>query len=771
MKRWLYALGVTLPVCPTTPQPAADATVQCRVEFERASYAAAEQSCADAFAVSGERSVGALAAKASYLSGNKAAVAAWLPKLGPSQEAGEVLALLGTIARDAGDHSDAITQWERGKQHLTDAEDWGKASKLGTWIGKEYWKRAEFSLALSSFQDAAALADRGRDTGPRFAAYGFLSDFLFELGAVRWAETWHARAIALPELNASRQRSIALRTGTLAWSAGRVNVAKAAYEEALAGYLAADDLDNVRVLHLNLAEVAAEMGRNDAAVTHLAQANAIREQLDDVSAPPNRFVTASEQYYGSLVALASGDAARALELLGHPDPEAPTDWQWQLELQRGKALLQLRRVAEAQTALRRATKVIETLRRAAGGLRIRDRVARRRREPFELLLGIHSRNADASEAVWDYERARSRAFLDAVLGRNDRIETAEAFNAQLDGGASVARALNERALATRGETTGPSLRPNNGAVVAWFSGEAATYALVFDGTAWRIESLDVASSDLRALVDEIVVRLDEGSELELPSSISSIFEGIPAGMPLAIVADGALVDIPFAAARIQGIPLGERNPMRRMISLFEAASDEAGVSAPRVPRVVLSDPEGDLPGAQREGQYLAREQGFEVVSGSVATVKRATAASAAGLLHIAAHVGLDKQGAYVALSDGRLHAFDLSAWTQAPVTVILASCASARGDDSDTWGSLPAAFLAAGSRQVLATLWSVQDDDAHELVRLFYAHGGAERPVAGLQSAQRQLRERGWSARRWAAYVVFGASDPALHATHERKPE
>lgn len=701
-------------------------------------------------------SAGLNAARASYQAGDIDAVASWLPRLEPNAEAGDVLAMLGTASRNAGQSVEAVAQWERGLSFLEDGGDLRKASKLGTWIGREHWRQANFAAAMRSLRRAAALADRSEDTQARFSAYSDIADFLWEAGAVAWAEEWHEKAGKLVPLDDAARRSLALRKGILAWSTGRPNLAKAAYQDALAGFTEAGDQHNVRNVHLNLAEVMVELEDFDAASRHIATAKEAREQLSADPGVERPFGDASERYHGGYVALASGDAEKALSLLGEPDPKAPLDWRWQLDTQRGKALLALGRRTQAKAVLQRAVVAIEELRRGAGELRVRDRVARARREPFALLIGIAHDGGQAEAGVAVYERARTQAFMDAVLGRRDQTASTQQFVEWAEQRQRLAQGMESLTPPADPAPTG-ALAKMPSPVVAWFSAQDRTHALVFDGQRWSSEVVDIGRGELGKIVGEAVSRLSSEAVVSLPASLTKVLMKIPPGVPLAVVADGPLVEIPFSAVQIDGTALGQRNQLRRVISLGVTGDSSEQTYAGN--RLALTDPSGDLTGARAEGRRLAAEHGLELANGAHATAARLLEARQAELVHVAAHVGTDDAGVYLQMADKRVYASEVAAWGGAPSTVVLASCASGRGVQSDTWGSLPAAFRAAGARQVLATLWSVDDQDARRVIDLFYASGGSEYPIRALQEAQDELRSEGWPAQRWAAYVVFGEPD------------
>lgn len=111
--------------------------------------------------------------------------------------------------------------------------------------------------------------------------------------------------------------------------------------------------------------------------------------------------------------------------------------------------------------------------------------------------------------------------------------------------------------------------------------------------------------------------------------------------------------------------------------------------------------------------------------------------------------------------------------------VTLSACGTALGRPLDGEGLVgPAwAFLRAGARGVLASLWSVNDQGAAELMRLFYHALLVERlrPPAALREAQLALRRepRFAAPRHWAAFILLGdwqggEGDEAVHGGEER---
>jgi CHAT domain-containing protein len=86
---------------------------------------------------------------------------------------------------------------------------------------------------------------------------------------------------------------------------------------------------------------------------------------------------------------------------------------------------------------------------------------------------------------------------------------------------------------------------------------------------------------------------------------------------------------------------------------------------------------------------------------------------------------------------------------------VLLTCASAGTTRTEMWGSLAAAFLAAGSEHVVATLTGVPNDQASAFAVVFYRNGGAIDPVAGLSRAQREMA-RTRPVAEWSPFIVAG---------------
>nr|MEE4269613.1 CHAT domain-containing tetratricopeptide repeat protein [Candidatus Krumholzibacteria bacterium] len=139
----------------------------------------------------------------------------------------------------------------------------------------------------------------------------------------------------------------------------------------------------------------------------------------------------------------------------------------------------------------------------------------------------------------------------------------------------------------------------------------------------------------------------------------------------------------------------------------------------------------------------------------------------AGVLHVGAHVRADPDNAWqsaILLDDGpegELRAATVAASSVNTPLVVLASCSSGAGRVLAGEGvqGLGHAFLVAGARTVVATLWPVDDDQTALFMSRFYAHLAAGEAVGQAVAATRgELRAdpRTTHPFAWAGYVVLG---------------
>ncbi len=118
--------------------------------------------------------------------------------------------------------------------------------------------------------------------------------------------------------------------------------------------------------------------------------------------------------------------------------------------------------------------------------------------------------------------------------------------------------------------------------------------------------------------------------------------------------------------------------------------------------------------------------------------------------------------------DGFLEVHEVLEMPVASPLVFLSGCETGLGDSwssgvnrGDDFATLARAFLAAGARNVVATLWPLEDIGAASIAEWFYGALELEGPRGALRTAQRRalatpsLRAPFY----WAGYQVIGAGN------------
>ncbi len=187
----------------------------------------------------------------------------------------------------------------------------------------------------------------------------------------------------------------------------------------------------------------------------------------------------------------------------------------------------------------------------------------------------------------------------------------------------------------------------------------------------------------------------------------------------------------------------------------------------------------DLPASKDEvmaAEAAVHGAGDVVLIGTRATESafKRTAATPFDIMHLAVHGFASSternRSALVLLSDpgagedGFLQASEIVQLPLHANLVVLSACDTAVGpvEGEEGIATLSRAFLLAGARTVVSTLWSIDDTFSLFLMKQFYKHIDAhETPPAALAAAKRDmLRKYGAAAvpYYWAAYTVEGAT-------------
>jgi len=253
---------------------------------------------------------------------------------------------------------------------------------------------------------------------------------------------------------------------------------------------------------------------------------------------------------------------------------------------------------------------------------------------------------------------------------------------------------------------------------------------------------------------------------------------------LLIVPQGVLTYLPFAALKDPDTHryLVQDYGLRTLPSAALQVALSADSTAPsrRVGAAAVMAPLPDeLPRSVAEARAVARSLPDAVTYiGRQAGEPAVRAALASGaIVHLATHalmnarnpmfssILLSRAGATEPDADGSLEVHEILRLRLHTPLVFLSGCETglgaswssdfARGDD---YATLAQAFLDAGARNVIATLWPVEDEGAAEFADRFYRELASRPADQALAVAQRQMmmNQRYGAPYYWAGYVLSG---------------
>ncbi len=483
------------------------------------------------------------------------------------------------------------------------------------------------------------------------------------------------------------------------------------------------------------------------------------------------------------------------------------------------------RLDEAEALFRRGLAAAEASGAAEGMWSCREglgRVAAARGDPRRALGELTAAVAEIERVRSGIARGRRAGYFGskrsvyaatvAVLADLDRREPGRGWGEQALEVVQQAKArdlldaLGNSALNVQGRGAGPrtaaALRDSSGdgTVLEYFLGETDLYLWVIRRDSIRMTDLG-ARSPVLAAAARVHHALAHGTAPP-PADLADLSRTLlgPAA-PLAtgrllIAADGPLRYLPF---ELLADPAAAQSPLvdRLAVVYLPSASllaapaprerapalDLAGFGDPVLPRTFLFERFnlGPLPAAAGELTAVARALGGrrQLFTGAAATERafRTAVVHGARVVHLATHTVIDERpghGAAILLTpeggdDGLLTPEEIAKLDGRAGLTVLAACRTALaadpGETADTGAlaSLTGAFLAAGSRGVVATLWDVDDAaTAAFMVQLYDRLGRGDPPAEALRRAKLRLRaDPRWNRPSlWAGYVLIGEAPP-----------
>jgi CHAT domain-containing protein len=188
--------------------------------------------------------------------------------------------------------------------------------------------------------------------------------------------------------------------------------------------------------------------------------------------------------------------------------------------------------------------------------------------------------------------------------------------------------------------------------------------------------------------------------------------------------------------------------------------------------LVVGDPAGDLPHARAEAERIGRHLGTDALTGERATTDQVLPRlQQARIVHLATHAAFDEDdplGSGFVLRDPHaggspalITGEDIMNLRVEADLVVLSACDTGllSHDAAGDIGGLAAAFLQAGTKAVVASLWRVEDEATAQLARHFYNGLQAGGTIASaLARASENVRSQDpWRHPfYWASFIAVG---------------
>ncbi|HEX6058620.1 MAG TPA: CHAT domain-containing protein, partial [Gemmatimonadaceae bacterium] len=448
----------------------------------------------------------------------------------------------------------------------------------------------------------------------------------------------------------------------------------------------------------------------------------------------------------------------------------------------------------------RTETALEVAERARGRMLLelmadRDRRGVRTRAHRDALLERLQEADEARRSVTREEvRARYAREVERLIAELDSVE---AVHRSLEATAAIRDPAPATAEAIRRGLLAPGT-----ALLAWFWGDSAVYG--WWATASQVRGARLGDADsLAAVVEFLRGAIESPTTGDLwQSPARRAYELLVRPLRpsdeerLLVVADGPLAYVPLEVF----VPDDGAPPLGATHLVHYGPSASVLLALARAPRLVrweramlaVGDPAPAAgavePGAAEERAaplrplpYAAQEaraldeifadEGADLLVGRRASLDRwlRMRPERYRYLHFAAHARVsDRRPARTALvlAGGRLDLARIGATPLRAELVTLSACETALGRRVRGEGvvGLPYAFLAAGARGALVTLWPVTDEPASRMMRDFYVR---LRRGATAAAAMREVRRAGLASggpdghpSRWASFVLVGAMSP-----------
>ena len=729
----------------------------------------------------------------------------------------------GQTSLSTGDYAGALGAAQQAVRIFRDLKDAAGEAQADNVSGSAQLYSGDYDGAIRAFEDALQLDRRLRDAQGEITRLSNIGNVYFFQGKYLDAQNSYERALARVEetsgesWNANRRELVLTNLAALYEQLGQYQKALEYYQRALGGsqQMAPSEraqlLSNAGTLYRRLGDAVKALETYRA-----AQALYAREHLSDgeihvlqdigiALALDFQDLNGAVAAFTKALASAEGSANRREAALAHmfrgealyrmkKDDAASRDFaaalatareigareeQWTALYGIGRIARSSRRRRQCRRCLSRRDRHIESIRTGLGRSSLKTDFLADKRQVYDAMIDLTLRDhAGASNELFGmFEEARSRNLQDSLGKAKPRLSEVQSAlpprSMLLEYWLGAGRVA---VLWIAKEASGLVTRPLAASDIEAISAlpDALQHAA---GSHWREISANagkllLAGVPLNRSIEQLLI-VPDGILSQAPFEVLSVSGGEPALLER------------FAVSYLPSAALLLRSPLRER-PLLPWQRQWIGFGNPVVnAKDVLPNDEhwSRLPDSARELQSIRRVlPGAAEIHSGKDNLKRYLfnrGLAGAPMLHFSTHASIDftdpnlsrilftpepgRQGsAYLFRSEVQalpLAAVDL---------VTLSACDTERGKLQPGEGvqSFSRAFLAAGARSTVTTLWRVADGPAADLMRLFYTHlARGETKAESLRAAKLSFLRSGTELalpQYWAAFIITGDAETPI---------
>jgi CHAT domain-containing protein len=732
------------------------------------------------------------------------AMRATMAEIGETRAEGNALTNLGMLEIRMGSPEAAVPHL-RQAQRIYESIPYPTGVEAAlTQLGAAYTALGDPQLAYAVLDTALSLAREQGTRQQESSILETLAELYRDNGDYRRAVAHYDEALQInEEMGLNVETGADLRgLADIRLQLGDYERAREYAEQALTMHREADTPLDVLYDLLQLAEIEDQTGRAGVAASRLAEATVLADQLD------TRAARVEAGLAMAMLAERNGrprDALDAIDRLANDLPRSNYTSEWTALLIRSRAFRQLGQLDSAVTASNSALYSVNQSRQSYGY-----HVAANA-DVYAHGVSLQLQRGNLAEALAVADEAPGRAMFQGAYNQLDRIRLRQLDQliesvdyledapradrnenqlAELEGRISALRselAGNIQRSASSGSTgtvrplelreLQAVLNPHQLLLEYYVVDDTMMCFVVTDSTLTMFVS-DAAGLDDRVRVVRALLADPENARRSR-AILNGLYELLLSGAPLdearelIFVPHQVLHYLPFAALHNGTEYLAQTHDVRVLPSArallvpSSSRSDGAPVGFAPFP--------DELPASELEIRRIDARKNI----GRRATERRLRQALGGDRpVHVATHGRMNYRNPLFSRlelapgrgdpsDDGRFEIHEVLGISISSPLVFLSGCETGLGPAAATdvvqgedYATLSAAFLHAGAKNVVATLWSVQDEGAAEFAASFYGELSAQRAAAALAAAQRSMLASAQyeSPYYWAAYQIAGSN-------------